>query len=73
MSKFNGKRLREWVIAMRYPSVSKAVEELGCSRRAFDCWLDGKTKPPKYIALACAALHAGLPPFASKEWENDHL
>jgi len=43
-------------------TVVAAAASLGCSRRAIQSWEAGKTRIPKYIALACQAISNGLPP-----------
>lgn len=35
---------------------------LGCSRTTVQAYMAGRSKIPRYIALACAALAMGLPP-----------
>lgn len=43
-------------------SQTGAAEALQCSRRAYIEWEAGRRRPPGYIALACAAISAGVPP-----------
>jgi DNA-binding transcriptional regulator YiaG len=42
-------------------NVVAAAKALGCSRRAIQSWEAGRTKIPRYIALAAAAVAHGLP------------
>ena len=43
-------------------NVVAASRALGCSRRAIQSWEAGKTRIPRYVALACAAISFNLPP-----------
>ena len=42
--------------------VSDAAKALGCGRRTIQAWQAGRTRIPRYIALACAAIAQGVPP-----------
>lgn len=39
---------------------TKAAEELGCAPNSITAWEQGRSKIPRYIALACRALAEGL-------------
>ena len=36
---------------------------LGCTRNAFQSWVHGNSKIPRYIGLACSAIMAGMDPY----------
>lgn len=40
----------------------QAAEAIGCHRNAIADWEAGRQPIPKYIALACAAVEAGITP-----------
>lgn len=56
--------LRAWLAAMDY-SKYRAALELGVSQSTIANWLDGSSKISRTVALACAALSAGLSPSGS--------
>lgn len=43
---------------------TKAAEQLGCGRNSIRIWR--QRGAPRYIALACAALSFGLPPWTAR-------
>ena len=51
-----------WRVRMGY-SRMRAARELGCGENQPAIWEAGKTPIPPYIALACAAIAWGLPPW----------
>lgn len=51
--------LRAWMAHMGYTNY-RAAAELGVQRSTVANWLDGTAKISKVVALACAALAAGL-------------
>lgn len=51
--------LADWRNAMGYTQVD-ACRALGCSRNAWASWESGRTKAPRYVWLACAALASGI-------------
>lgn len=50
-------------------SARDAAKALGCSRAAWLSWEAGKTKAPRYIGLACAALALGMKPYGAPQTE----
>lgn len=44
-------------------SRAEASRRLGCAENSLAAYEAGKTRIPRYIALACAALAYGLPPW----------
>jgi transcriptional regulator with XRE-family HTH domain len=54
---FTGKELVAWRERMGF-SQRDACDALGCSRNALSGW--EKTRPPRYIGLACQALALGV-------------
>lgn len=54
-------------------SYEQAGELLGVHHRTVRKWENGEREAPAYLALACAALLHGLPPFEdhSKKLEDD--
>jgi transcriptional regulator with XRE-family HTH domain len=44
-----------------------AAEALGCSRNSIPRWEAGKTEIPRYVALACAAIALGVPPYGKRD------
>lgn len=52
--------LRAWQARMGLTTRS-APGALGVGRTAYQSWLSGATAPSRVVALACAALEAGLP------------
>jgi len=56
--------LRAWRSAMGYTQ-QQAAKELGVSLRTVKAWEAGFAAPPAFLALACAALSAGLGPWAT--------
>jgi transcriptional regulator with XRE-family HTH domain len=57
-----GDDLRDW-IKSRNISDREAARQLGCSPNGLRRWLRGTTPVPLYVALACAAIAYGLPPW----------
>ncbi len=55
-----GAALKEWRLRMRL-RVMDAADRLGVSRDTYGR-LERRTRVPRYIQLACAALAYGLPP-----------
>ena len=55
--------LRTWLVTMGYTNY-RAAKELGCTATTVANWLDGTSKIDHRTALACAALAAGLGPWA---------
>lgn len=53
--------LRAWRASMGYTQ-QQAAAELGVSLRTVKAWEAGFAAPPAFLALACAALAAGLWP-----------
>ncbi|NEI70992.1 helix-turn-helix domain-containing protein [Rhizobium lusitanum] len=53
--------LTEWRNRLRLSQASAATA-LGCSKTSIVCWEKGQPIP-RYIALACAAIAYGLPPY----------
>ena len=51
--------LRAWRAHMGYTQ-QQAAEALGVSLRTVKSWESGFAAPPAFLALACAALAAGL-------------
>ena len=49
---------------------SQLAERLGCDRKALGGYLAGKTRIPRYIALACSALEAGAGPTGDEPAEG---
>lgn len=43
-------------------TATAAAEALGCARNSISAWEIGRAKIPLYVALACAAIEAGLKP-----------
>ena len=56
--------LRAWRAAMGYTQ-PQAAQALGVSLRTVKSWEAGFAAPPAFLALACAALAAGLWPWAT--------
>jgi transcriptional regulator with XRE-family HTH domain len=56
--------LRAWTQQMGYTSYEQAAAALGVSRATYAYWLAGKPAIDRRTALACAALAAGLRPYA---------
>lgn len=56
--------IRAWRSAMGYTQ-QQAAKELGVSLRTVKAWEAGFAAPPAFLALACAALAAGLGPWAT--------
>lgn len=54
--------LRAWRAAM-FLTQQQAAEALGVSLRTVKSWESGFAAPPAFLALACAALAAGLGPW----------
>lgn len=54
--------IRAWRAAMDYTQ-QQAAQELGVSLRTVKAWEAGFAAPPPFLALACAALAAGLGPW----------
>lgn len=54
-----GAELRAWQARMGY-TADQAAEQLDVGRRTYFDWLAGKVRIRRHIALACAALEAGL-------------
>ena len=54
--------LRAWRAAM-FLTQQQAAEALGVSLRTVKSWEAGFAAPPAFLALACAALAAGLGPW----------
>lgn len=54
--------LRAWRAAMAYTQ-QQAAQALGVSLRTIKAWEAGFADPPAFLALACAALAAGLGPW----------
>jgi transcriptional regulator with XRE-family HTH domain len=52
-----------WRKAQRL-SANAAAKALGCSRTTLIAYELGKSQIPRYVALACAAIAAGLNPMA---------
>ena len=55
--------LRAWRAAM-FLTQQQAAEALGVSLRTVKSWEAGFAAPPAFLALACAALAAGVDPWA---------
>lgn len=53
--------LRLWQARMGY-TADKAAQALGVGRRTYFDWLAGSVRIKRHIALACAALEAGVAP-----------
>jgi len=56
--------LRAWRECMGYTQ-QQAAQALGVSLRTVKAWEAGFAAPPAFLALACAALAAGLWPWAT--------
>ncbi len=56
--------IRAWRAAMAYTQ-QQAAQALGVSLRTVKAWEAGFAAPPAFLALACAALAAGLGPIVS--------
>ena len=56
--------LRAWRECMGYTQ-QQAAQALGVSLRTVKAWEAGFASPPAFLALACAALAAGLGPWAT--------
>jgi transcriptional regulator with XRE-family HTH domain len=56
-----GNDLLEWRQRLQM-TTRQAADVLGCSRTSYMRWESGQQDIPHYIALACAAIHAGLAP-----------
>lgn len=54
--------MRAWRSAMDYTQ-QQAAQALGVSLRTVKAWEAGFASPPAFLALACAALVAGLGPW----------
>jgi transcriptional regulator with XRE-family HTH domain len=46
-------------------SQAEAARRLQCSKNSMTSWLTGRNDIPYIVGLACAALAAGLPPYAA--------
>ena len=46
-------------------SQEEAAKLIGCSRRGYQNWEEGKSKIPRYVALAIAAIQVGLAPYGT--------
>ena len=57
--------LRAWLAARGYTNY-RAAKELGVTATTVANWLDGTSRIDRRTALACAALAAGLVPWAFK-------
>ena len=53
---------KSWRDRMGFRFDTDVAEALGCTRETVRRYTDGKTEVPRYIALACAAIEAGLAP-----------
>lgn len=53
---------RAWRARMGYTQ-QQAAQALGVTSRTVKAWEAGKCAPPAFLALACAALAAGLGPW----------
>lgn len=51
-----------WRQRLGIRSRAEAARRLGLSRNAYTGYEEGRTKIPRYIALACAAIAHGVPP-----------
>jgi len=51
--------MRAWRASMGYTQ-QQAAQALGVSLRTIKAWESGFAAPPAFLALACAALAAGL-------------
>lgn len=60
--------LRAWRAAM-FLTQQQAAEALGVSLRTVKSWESGFAAPPAFLALACAALAAGLGPWVD-QWSS---
>jgi DNA-binding transcriptional regulator YiaG len=60
--------LRAWRAAM-FLTQQQAAEALGVSLRTVKSWEAGFAAPPAFLALACAALAAGLGPWVD-QWSS---
>ena len=54
--------MRAWRASMGYTQ-QQAAQALGVSLRTVKAWEAGFAAPPAFLALACAALAAGLGPW----------
>ena len=61
--------LRAWQTRMGLTTYS-APAALGVSRSTYNTWLSGERPVTLTIALACAALEAGLPPIGALKAKN---
>lgn len=53
-----------------------AAAALGCTRNFIYSMESGRTKIPRYVALACAAIEAGLPAIGEKtaeQWRDEAI
>lgn len=57
-----GSDLVLWRATMKLSKLS-AAKALGCSRVTLDKYESGASAIPLYVALACAAISYGLPPW----------
>ena len=60
--------MRAWRSAMGHTQ-QQAAAALGVSLRTIKAWESGFAAPPAFLALACAALAAGLGPWVD-QWSS---
>ena len=65
LEKMTPNALRDWQAQMGY-TWAQAFEALGVGETTYAAWLRGERAIGKHVALACAALAAGLKPLGEK-------
>lgn len=60
----NAADIRHWQSEMGF-TYDTAADALGVSRRTYARWVNGQVDAPCAIALACAALVAGIAPYSA--------
>lgn len=59
-------QLRQWRQSLDF-SQAEAARRLLVTLRGYERWEAGTRRPPAHLALACAAVAKGLPPWPPKE------